>query len=332
MSHPAGSTEGPELSIVIPAFNEAKRLPGTLSRLREWLGGWPHRAEIIVVDDGSTDGTTAAARGASPDPGEITVLSHSPNRGKGYAVRRGMLAARGRRRLMTDADLSTPIEELPRLVEALDGGADVAIGSRAVEGARIEVHQPAYREAMGRLFNGLVQLLLLPGLQDTQCGFKLFSADAAEEAFEACRLDGFSFDVEALYVARRRGRRIVGAAGCLAQRRGDPGEPGGRRHRLRGPAADPTPRLARGLRAGGLGARGRARPGDVADLGALPQVAHPGLDPPVQLLPLEALRAVPGPPPRKRAPGAPRRSRRSRHPAAHPRRCGPGGGSGTRCT
>ena len=205
----AAEGPAPELSIVIPAFNEAERLPGTLSRVREWLASWPHRAEILVVDDGSTDGTAEAARDASRSPGEIRVLRHAPNRGKGYAVRRGMLAARGRLRLMTDADLSTPIEELPRLIDALGEGADVAIGSRAVEGARIEVHQPAYREAMGRVFNGLVQLLLLPGLQDTQCGFKLFSAQAAEEAFEACRLDGFSFDVEALYVARRRGRRIA---------------------------------------------------------------------------------------------------------------------------
>ena len=110
---------------------------------------------------------------------------------------------------MTDADLSTPIEELPRLMRELDNGAEVAIGSRAVAGARIEIHQPAYREAMGRIFNRLVRLLLLPGLKDTQCGFKLFTARAAEEAFGACRLDGFSFDVEALFVARRRGLRIA---------------------------------------------------------------------------------------------------------------------------
>ena len=159
------------------------------------------------MDDGSVDGTAEVAR--ETGGAELTVLRHEPNRGKGYAVRRGMLAARGDRRLMTDADLSTPIEELPRLMEALAGGADIAIGSRAVAGARIEVHQPAYREVMGRLFNRLVQVLLLPGLKDTQCGFKLFSAQAAEEAFGACRLDGFSFDVEALYIARRRGRRIA---------------------------------------------------------------------------------------------------------------------------
>jgi dolichyl-phosphate beta-glucosyltransferase len=120
-----------------------------------------------------------------------------------------MLAATGARRLMTDADLSTPIEELARLEAELARGFDVAIGSRAVAGARIEVHQPLYREAMGRLFNRLVQTLLLPGLHDTQCGFKLFTAEAAATAFGACRLDGFSFDVEALYVARRRGLRIA---------------------------------------------------------------------------------------------------------------------------
>ncbi len=197
----------PELSIVIPAYNEARRLAETLARLNRWLGSTTLRTEVVIVDDGSTDGTAAVAREAGG--GGICLLRHEPNRGKGYAVRRGMLAAGGERRLMTDADLSTPIEELPRLMRELDHGAEVAIGSRAVAGARIEVHQPAYREVMGRAFNHLVQLLLLPGLKDTQCGFKLFTARAAEEAFGACRLDGFSFDVEALFVARSRGRRIV---------------------------------------------------------------------------------------------------------------------------
>lgn len=197
----------PSLSVVIPAYNEARRLPETLARLRGWLGSrtWP--AEIVVVDDGSTDGTAAAAREAGGEA--VTVLRHEPNRGKGYAVRRGMLAATGERRLMTDADLSTPIEELPRLMRELDDGAEIAIGSRAVAGARVEVHQPAYREATGRIFNHLVQLLLLPGIEDTQCGFKLFSARAAREAFGSCRLDGFSFDVEALFIARLRGLRTV---------------------------------------------------------------------------------------------------------------------------
>ena len=194
------------LSVVIPAYNEALRLPATLARVRDHLAGRGLAHEILVVDDGSSDATADLARDAG---GVVRVLRHEPNRGKGYAVRRGMLAARGERRLMSDADLSTPIEELAGLEAEIDRGFDVAIGSRAVAGARIEVRQPAYREAMGRLFNVLVQALLLPGLSDTQCGFKLFTAPAAETAFGACRLDGFSFDVEALYVARRHGLRVA---------------------------------------------------------------------------------------------------------------------------
>jgi dolichyl-phosphate beta-glucosyltransferase len=196
----------PALSVVIPAYNEALRLPATLARVKEHLGRLGVAHEVVVVDDGSTDATSEVARAAGEG---VRVLRHEPNRGKGYAVRRGMLAATGERRLLTDADLSTPIEELAKLQAALDGGCDVAIGSRAIAGARIEVHQPAYREAMGRLFNRLVRVLLLPGLHDTQCGFKLFSARAAEAAFAAAALDGFSFDVEALYVARQRGLRIA---------------------------------------------------------------------------------------------------------------------------
>jgi dolichyl-phosphate beta-glucosyltransferase len=196
----------PALSVVIPAYNEALRLPATLVRVKEHLGRLGVAHEVVVVDDGSTDATSAVARAAGEG---VRVLRHEPNRGKGYAVRRGMLAATGARRLLTDADLSTPIEELAKLEAALDGGCDVAIGSRAIAGARIEVHQPVYREAMGRLFNRLVRLLLLPGLHDTQCGFKLFSARAAEAAFADAALDGFSFDVEALYLARQRGLRIA---------------------------------------------------------------------------------------------------------------------------
>ncbi len=196
----------PRLSVVIPAFNEAGRLPATLARVRAYLDARGQRYDVLVVDDGSIDGTADVARAAQ---GPVGVLRHAQNRGKGHAVRTGMLAATGERRLMTDADLSTPIEELSRLEAELDRGFDVAIGSRAVAGARIEVHQPRYREAMGRLFNRLVQALLLPGLHDTQCGFKLFTADAAAMTFAACRLDGFSFDVEALYLARRSGLRIA---------------------------------------------------------------------------------------------------------------------------
>jgi dolichyl-phosphate beta-glucosyltransferase len=192
--------------VVIPAFNEAARLPGTLARIQAYLGARGAQSEILVVDDGSEDGTAEAARRAD---GNVAVLSHRPNRGKGFAVRRGMLAARGARRLVTDADLSTPIEELDRLWRRMDEGFDVVAGSRAAPGARVLVHQPWYRELSGRFFNRLVRALVLPGFRDTQCGFKLFSARAAEAAFAAARLDGFCFDVEVLYLARRRGLRVA---------------------------------------------------------------------------------------------------------------------------
>jgi dolichyl-phosphate beta-glucosyltransferase len=197
----------PPLSVVIPAYNEALRLPATLRRVREHLAAQGRAYEVVVVDDGSSDGTAEVA-GECGGPA-LRVLRDEANRGKGHAVRRGMLAASNERRLVTDADLSTPIEELSRLEAELERGFDVAIASRALSGSRIEVHQPLYREAMGRAFNVLVQSLLLPGLRDTQCGFKLFSARAAVLAFAPGRLDGFSFDVEALYVARRRGLRIA---------------------------------------------------------------------------------------------------------------------------
>jgi dolichyl-phosphate beta-glucosyltransferase len=192
---------------VIPAYDEAQRLPRSLARLQEFLGARGTSYEIVVVDDGSRDGTVAVARAAGGP--ELRVLEGDRNRGKGHAVRRGMLAAGGERRLMTDADLSTPIEDLVRLEAALDAGADVAIGSRALAGSRVEVHQSAFRESAGRAFNRVVRLLLLPGIQDTQCGFKLWRARAAELAFSRLCLDGFSFDVEALYVARRSGLRIA---------------------------------------------------------------------------------------------------------------------------
>jgi glycosyltransferase involved in cell wall biosynthesis len=197
----------PRLSVVIPAYNEAARLPATLARVRSHLEARGELFEIVVADDGSRDGTERVALAAGAP--FVRVLRSPTNRGKGHAVRRGMLAATGVRRLMSDADLSTPIEELSRLEAELDAGYDVAIGSRALPGATIEVHQPRYREGMGRLFNWCVRRLLLPRLHDTQCGFKLFSAVAAETAFSRARLDGFCFDVEALFLAERAGYRIA---------------------------------------------------------------------------------------------------------------------------
>jgi dolichyl-phosphate beta-glucosyltransferase len=197
----------PALTVVIPAYNEKARLPATLAKIAPYLRAAHPDHEILVVDDGSTDGTADVARAAGLP--NLSVIGYAPNRGKGYAVRQGMLDARGTRRLMTDADLSTPIEDLARLASALDTGADVAIGSRALRTSNVELRQPWYREGMGRLFNVFVRLLVLPDLRDTQCGFKLFTASAAETAFTRARLDGFSFDVETLYIARRRGLRIA---------------------------------------------------------------------------------------------------------------------------
>jgi dolichyl-phosphate beta-glucosyltransferase len=192
---------------VIPAYNEAKRLPPTLAKIRAYLEAHGVSYEIVVVDDGSTDKTAESAEAAGG--ANVRVLRNQGNRGKGHSVKKGMLAARGARRLMSDADLSTPIEELAGLMARMDAGYDIVIASRAVPGARVEVHQPLLREAAGRAFNVMVQLLAVPGIHDTQCGFKLFTASAAEAAFGPARLDGFSFDVEALFIASKRGLRIA---------------------------------------------------------------------------------------------------------------------------
>ena len=192
------------LSVVIPAFNEEKRLPATLAAILPFLRARGESFEVVVVDDGSTDQTAAVAEAAGP---EVRVLRNPGNRGKGYSVRNGMLNARGEWRLMCDADLSTPIEELNTLKKALveSDGAQIAIASRAVAGANVEKHQSLMRESSGRFFNLIVRVLHLPGIKDTQCGFKLFSAAAAEAAFRNSTLDGFAFDVEALVLAKRAG-------------------------------------------------------------------------------------------------------------------------------
>ncbi len=198
----------PMLSVVVPAYNEARRLPATLRALRGYLdrdGVAGEEHEVIVVDDGSVDGTAACALGAGDGWPQLRVLTADGNHGKGWAVRSGMLAARGEVRLFTDADLSTPIEEVTKLRARLDRGTQVVIGSRALPDSDVEVHQPWYREAMGRGYNRLLQWLVLPGLRDTQCGFKLFTAEAAVACFEPLRTPGFGFDAEVLLRARRLG-------------------------------------------------------------------------------------------------------------------------------
>lgn len=197
------------LSVVIPAFNEELRLPTSLGSLRQHLDGRGDRYEVLVVDDGSSDATSTVVQERVAGWPELRLVRLDRNCGKGAAVRAGILAAVGRRRLFTDADLSTPISELAKLESELDRGAGVAIGSRAVPGANVTMHQPAHRELMGKTYNRLLQLAALPGLHDTQCGFKLFTADAALTCFAELECPGFGFDAEVLLRARAAGIRIA---------------------------------------------------------------------------------------------------------------------------
>jgi dolichyl-phosphate beta-glucosyltransferase len=187
----------PSLSVVIPAYNEEHRLGPTVTRIREHLAARGGDCEVIVVDDGSTDRTAAIARASG-----ARLIEQDRNRGKGAAVRAGVLAARRDRVLFSDADLATPIEELAKLEAALDGGADVAIASRAMPDSDIRTRQHPIRELMGRTFNVMVRTLLLGGIRDTQCGFKLFRRDVGHDLFGRATVDGFAFDVEVLWLAR----------------------------------------------------------------------------------------------------------------------------------
>ncbi len=195
------------LSIVIPAYNEESRLPATLDRILAWVeSGALNVGEIIVVDDGSSDGTAAVAE-LYP---AIRVIRNPGNRGKGYAVRNGMLKAQGAWILYTDADLSAPIEEAVKLHSAaIAQDAAVAIGSRALDRSLVAVHQSAFREYSGRFFNVMMRMLTGLPFHDTQCGFKLYRRDAAQAIFSRQQLDGFSFDVEDLYLASRLGLKTI---------------------------------------------------------------------------------------------------------------------------
>lgn len=197
------------ISFVIPTYNERDRLPQTLQCVRDYFDAAGEEYEVIVADDGSSDGTVAFAESVSEQWPQLSVVALPRNQGKGAAVRAGMLRARGEQRAFSDADLSTPIEELPRLRERLHGKCTVAIASRALPASTIGVHQPGRREMMGRNYNRLVQLLVLPGLHDTQCGFKVFTAEAAVACFEPLRTRGFGFDAEVLVRARRCGWEIA---------------------------------------------------------------------------------------------------------------------------
>ncbi|MCK5240891.1 glycosyltransferase family 2 protein [bacterium] len=200
--------ENIQLSVVLPAYNEEKRLSKTLETVTAYLRQRQDKSEIIVVSDGSTDQTVAIAKSFNQNQLPIRVLHNKKNRGKGAAVRRGVAAALGEWVLFSDADMSTPIEEIVKLEKVMMDGADVVIASRALTGSDISDHQPFYREWMGKTFNLLVQSIVLPGFQDTQCGFKMFKRDIARKVFRALTIPGFGFDVEILYLAKRAGAGI----------------------------------------------------------------------------------------------------------------------------
>ena len=191
------------LSVVIPAYNEEGRLPETLATLNAYLADRPYTWEVVVADDGSEDGTAAIVQEFARTHSGFRVRSF-PHLGKGAAVKQGMLAAAGEFRFLCDADLSMPIELLGRLLPPDGPSADIVIGSREASGAR-RIGEPPGRWLMGRVFNGFTRLLATPGIKDTQCGFKVFRREPAEALFAAQTLDGFAFDAEILFLARKRG-------------------------------------------------------------------------------------------------------------------------------
>jgi glycosyltransferase involved in cell wall biosynthesis len=200
----------PPFSLVIPCFNEAARMAHTLRATFDYLGKVSPESELIVVNDGSTDATSAIVRETlAPAQIEARLLENFPNRGKGHAVRKGLLAAQRPIALFSDADLSTPLEEIPKLIEPIThGDVDLAFGSRALDRRLIGRHQPWRREQGGRVFNLLVRLITGLPFWDTQCGFKAFRLEVCRPILEAARIDGFAFDVELLYLAHRAGLRL----------------------------------------------------------------------------------------------------------------------------
>ena len=203
------------LSIVVPAYNEQDRLPDTLTAIADYLGTREFSHELLVVDDGSRDSTRDVVREFAASRPWVRLVQyddddgHALNRGKGFAVRAGIEAAVGRDILFSDADLSTPIEDMERLLPPISRGVcDVAIASRALPESNLDVRQPAHREWMGRRFNQIVQTLAVPGIVDTQCGFKAFRGDVAKRLFGMAQIDGFGFDPEILFLAHKLGYTI----------------------------------------------------------------------------------------------------------------------------
>jgi glycosyltransferase involved in cell wall biosynthesis len=204
----SGVTDSPQYSIVIPAFNESARIPATLGAVVACVRerGWD--AEVIVVNDGSVDGTAAAVREFAAAAAEVRLIENPGNRGKGYSVRHGILEARGEVVMFTDADLSAPMEEAERLFAAIAGGADIAIGSRWLERGRQTHRQPLYRQFFGRCFNAVTRMVMGLPFADTQCGFKAFTREAAQTVFRLQTIERWGFDPEILFIALKRGYRI----------------------------------------------------------------------------------------------------------------------------
>lgn len=204
------------ISLIIPAYKEATRIGPTLEKIFAYFSSKGYEAEVIVVDDGSPDTTCEVVANTfvklSPTAPRVfaRLIELGSNEGKGAAVQRGMLSATGSIVIFTDADLSTPIHEIEKVIAGIEKeGFDVVVGSRALEGRQlVKVHQPWYRELMGRFFNVLVQLFVFKGIKDTQCGFKGFTRDAAQKLFGAQKIMGFSFDVEILYLAKKFGYKV----------------------------------------------------------------------------------------------------------------------------
>ena len=199
--------ERPLLSIVVPAYNEERRLPQTLRRIVNFVQAQEYEGEVIVVDDGSTDGTVRVVEEVASQAPFVTLIRNE-HRGKGYSVKTGALTAKGEYVFLCDADLSMPIDEVSKFLPPAVEPYDVAIGSREIEGAR-RYDEPYYRHLMGRVYNALVRLLAVRGFQDTQAGFKCLTRDAVHEVFPYQTMEGFGFDVEVLFIAQKRGYRIV---------------------------------------------------------------------------------------------------------------------------
>lgn len=199
-----------ELSIIFPAFNEEKRIAPTLRSFHQHLSNGKHSFELLVVDDGSSDNTVALMYDMMKELNGLRILVLPENKGKGHAIRKGMLEAKGTIRIFSDADGSTPVDELDKLLKPLlQDDFDISIGSRYLKDSVVEKEQPLFRRAWSRFANGVVQNMLLPGIVDPHCGFKAFSKKSAMELFSQCSIDGWSFDLEVLALAKRSGYKIA---------------------------------------------------------------------------------------------------------------------------